>query len=291
MDENMIMADDKLEAELKVLRSKEKIFTTLIYITMVSIFLFAIIGIIPISLISLVLAIVFIAMTNDIRGKIQNLLNENIINAVLKEALGDTVEYRPWEKITPGSMMLPFPYSLENGSQHIKGVCNGMNIELGNITFLNEEEHQNQDGTYTAKVPQFKGQWLICDLGRELPCDVFISEVNKNDCKSMEGNVTSGNELFDNRFRVKADDPQTAHRILTPQMMEYISVMADKLGCPVYLSFLRSGKLNVAVKTEREIFEFGNGKADLEALRRKFISELHGVIDVIDMLHLKEINL
>ena len=47
----------------------------------------------------------------------------------------------------------------------------------------------------------------------------------------------------------------------------------------------------MGIKTEHEIFENGDGKADLEALRRRFISELHGVIDVIDMLHLKEINL
>ena len=291
MDEKKIMADDKLEAELKALRCKEKTFTILMFGSFAAFLVFALMGVVPMIVIGLVLFVVF--MCNSVRTqiKIQDLLNENVINVVLKEALGADVEYKPWEKIIPDKTMLPFPYCDENGSQHIKAVYNGMNIELGNITFFNKEEYQDQDGTSTKSVPQFKGQWLICSLGLELPCNVYISEVSKNDRISMEGNVKTGNERFDMHFRVKADDEQTAHRILTPQMMEYISIMADKIGCPVYLSFQRGGRLNVGIKTEHEIFENGDGKADLEALRRRFISELRGVIDVIDILHLKEINL
>ena len=289
MDEMKIMPDDKLKAELRSLNAKENVATKLMFISAAGIFLFAFLNLLPVTLICFLLTIVFMSKALKLRDKKKKLLSENVISVVLKGALGDDVDYRPWEKITPGSMMVPFSYCDEDGSQHIKAVYNGMNIELGNITLFNKEEvSDGEGGTDTKSVPQFIGQWLICNFGKELPCDVFISEISKDDRNSMTNNVTIDNRQFGKRFCVKADDPQAAYSILTPQMMKYISVMADKSGCPVYLSFLRSGKLHIAVKTGRELFELD--KADVEALRRKFLSELHGMLDIIDTLHPEEIN-
>ena len=107
-------------------------------------------------------------------------------------------------------------------------------------------------------------------------------------CFHLKSNVTVDNEQFSKRFCVRADNPQEAHCILTPQMMESILTMADKSGCTVYMSFLRDGKMHVAVKTERNFFELGKSNADVEELRQKFSGELRRFTDMIDTLHMED---
>ena len=96
------------------------------------------------------------------------------------------------------------------------------------------------------------------------------------------------NEQFDTRFCVRADDPQEAYYILTPHMMEYISTMADKSGGTVYLSFLRNGKMHVAVQSGRDFFELGKSNADVGGLRQKFLGELRWFTDIIDTLRVED---
>ena len=104
----------------------------------------------------------------------------------------------------------------------------------------------------------------------------------------MKSNVTMDNEQFSKRFCVRADVPQEAYYILTPHMMEYILTMEDKSGGTVYLSFLREGKMHVAVQTGRDFFEFGNNNANVEELRQKFLDELRWFTDVIDTLRAED---
>ena len=71
-------------------------------------------------------------------------------------------------------------------------------------------------------------------------------------------------------------------------MMEYILTMADKSGGTVYLSFQRDGKMHLAVKTGRSIFELGSSNADVAGLRQKCLGELRWFTDVIDTLRAED---
>ena len=96
------------------------------------------------------------------------------------------------------------------------------------------------------------------------------------------------NEQFDTRFCVRANNPQEAFYILTPHMMEYITAMADKSGGLVYMSFLRSGKMHVAVQTGHDFFELGKTNTDAETLRQKFLGELRWFTDIVDTLRVED---
>ncbi|MDY4115517.1 MAG: DUF3137 domain-containing protein, partial [Blautia sp.] len=134
----------------------------------------------------------------------------------------------------------------------------------------------------------FKGQWLTCDFGKELSGQVYISEWTKKDRRSMKSNVTMDNEQFSKRFCVRANNPQEAYYILTPNMMEYIISMADKSGGIVYISFLRNGKMHVAVKSGRDFFELGKSNANVEQLHQKFLDELRWFTDIVDTLRVED---
>ena len=269
--------------------AKEKIANVMIYGSGAAMILMFFLKKIPLAIFFLVVLLAGGYLWGKSAGVAKKLLSENVISGVLTEVLGDAVEYNPWGRINPGSMVFPFSYNCTDGSDHIKAVYNGLNIELGDIELIDETEYIDENGvSQKSRNTLFKGQWLTCDFGKELVGEVYISEWTQKDRRCMKSNVTMDNEQFSKRFCVRADNPQEAYYILTPHMMEYILAMADKSGGTVYLSFLRNGKLHVAVKTGRDFFELGKSNADVEGLRRKFLDELHWFTDMIDTLRVED---
>ena len=224
------------------------------------------------------------------RSRLKKLLSDDVISGVIKAVLGDAAEYNPWGKIKPGSMVLPISYNCTEGSDHIQAVYHGLNMELGDIELIDETEDTDIETGQTEKTrnTQFKGQWLTCDFGKELAGEVYLSERPPKNRRKLKSNITMDNEQFDKRFCVRADDPQEAYYLLTPHMMEYITAMADKSGGTVYLSFLRSGKLHVAVQTGRDFFELGKSNANVGELRQKFLGELRWFTDLVDTLRVED---
>ena len=291
MEENQALTNEQLESQLKSLRVKATITMILTYAAVMGIIImWFFMDNLVLGLVFLVIAMVFAYFSSKSSSTLKKLLSDNIISSVLKEALGDSVEYNPWGKLNPGSMAFPFDYNKVEGSDHIKAVYNGLNIELGDIELINEVETIDADGnTEKNSSTNFKGQWLICDFGKELSGEVRLSandkklrKQHKNDSVEME------NETFNNRFLVTANDAQEAYYILTPHMMEYILTMADKSGGEVYMSFQRDGKLHVAVKTGRDFFELGKSNAHVEGLRQKFLGELRWFTDMVDTLRVED---
>ena len=282
-------ANKEVGSQLQSLRSKATVAKILTYGSGAAAILCFITGLIPVAIVFIVLALVGGYQLEKNSSRLKKILSDNVISSVLKEALGDAVEYNPWGKINPGSMVFPFSYNCADGSDHIKAVYNGLNIELGDIELINETDNTDENGN-TQKNSQtcFKGQWLTCDFGKELSGQVYISEWTKKDRRSMKSNVTMDNEQFGKRFCVRADDPQEAYYILTPHMMEYIISIADKSGGTVYMSFLRDGKLHVAVQTGHDFFELGKSNANVEELRRKFLGELRWFTDIVDTLRVED---
>lgn len=284
-----MMTKEQLETEINSARTKEKIANVMIYGSGAAMILMFFLKKIPLAIFFLVVLLAGGYLWGKSAGVAKKLLSENVISGVLTEVLGDAVEYNPWGRINPGSMVFPFSYNCTDGSDHIKAVYNGLNIELGDIELIDETEYIDENGvSQKSRNTLFKGQWLTCDFGKELVGEVYISEWTPKDRRCMKSNVTMDNEQFSKRFCVRADNPQEAYYILTPHMMEYILAMADKSGGTVYLSFLRNGKLHVAVKTGRDFFELGKSNADVEGLRRKFLDELHWFTDMIDTLRVED---
>ena len=289
MEEKQTMTNKELESQLQSLQTKDLIFKILTYGCCAGLVISLVMGQLAIFFVLMIITMVFGTQWSKASGAIKKLLSDNIISGVLKEALGDAVEYNPWGTINPGSMVFPFSYNCTAGSDHIKVVYHGVNVELGDIELIDESEVTDEEGrTEKTRNTQFKGQWLTCDFGTELAGEVYISERTKKTRKSLKSDVSMDNEQFAKRFCVRANDPQEAYYILTPHMMEYITAMADKSGGTVYLSFLRNGKMHVAVQTGHDFFELGKTNTDVETLRQKFLDELRWFTDIVDTLRVED---
>ena len=284
------MTNQEVGSQLRSLRTKAKIAKVLASVSGAVGVLCVWIGLIPVAIFFFVVCVVagFRVETNN--SKLKKLLSDDVVSSVLKEALGDTVVYSPLGTINAGPMVFPFSYNCVEGSDHIKAVYHGLNIELGDISLIDESEFTDNETGQIEKqsLLYFKGQWLTCDFGKELAGEVYISERAKRKRRGMKSDVSMDNEQFDTRFCVRANNPQEAFYILTPHMMEYITAMADKSGGLVYMSFLRNGKMHVAVQTGRDFFELGKTNTNAETLRQKFLGELRWFTDIVDTLRVED---
>lgn len=290
MGQEQLVNTTDFESEVQSLRTQEKLYNILMYVCFAGLLFFGSKKIYIGAILCVVAAFFCAIRSNDAGGKIKQMLSDNIIKDVLKDALGDDVEYNPWGKIQPGSMVFPFSYNTTSGSDHIKANYNGLNIELGDIELQDEGETRDEETgvTTTDRHTWFKGQWLICDFGKKLSGQVYISQRTRKDGVPMKSNVKMDNEQFNKRFCIRADDPQEAYYILTPHMMEYILSISNSSGGTLYMSFLREGKMHIAVQTGRDFLELGKGKVETEKLREKFKSELHWFTDIIDTLRVED---
>ena len=284
------MTNKEVGSQLRSLRTKAKIAKVLTSVSGAVGVLCVWIGLIPVAIFFFVVCVVAGFRVEKNNSKVKQLLSDDVVSGVLKEALGDTVVYSPLGTINAGPMVFPFSYNCVEGSDHIKAVYHGLNIELGDISLINESEFTDNETGQTEKqsLLYFKGQWLTCDFGKELAGEVYISERAKKKRRGMKSDVSMDNEQFDTRFCVRANNPQEAFYILTPHMMEYITAMADKSGGLVYMSFLRNGKMHVAVQTGHDFFELGKTNTDAETLRQKFLGELRWFTDIVDTLRVED---
>ena len=289
MEEKQTMTNEQLEDEINSARRKDKISNLLISCAGVVLIPTFVLKIYPLAILAVVLLLLGASLYSNSQNRAKNLISDNVIGGVLKEVLEEDVEYNSSGRMQPTAMEFPFSYDCSDGSDHIKAVYNGVSVELGDVVLMTETEYEAENGEMaTRRDTVFRGQWLSWNLGRELTGRVYVSEWTKKDRRKMKSNVTTGNEQFDKRFCVKADHPDEAYYILTPNRMENIISMADKSGGTVYLSFLEDGQMNVAIQTGRDSFEPGNGNVNVEELRRKFLDELHWYTDILDMLHIEE---
>lgn len=292
MEEKQNMTSEQLEKMLSRHRRAATISKFITYAFALASILLLAANLTIIAIICLVLTFVFGFQFAKHNEALKKTLSSNVINEVLNEVF-ETVEYNPFGKIssiTSAGMVFPFHYDKIRGSDYIKTTYRGLNIELSDIELINAEENTDAEGNVDRSENRvFRGQWLICDFGKELSGEVHISGKSKKSYGvSINGNVKMENERFNKRFFVSAQNPEEAYYILTPHMMEYILSMSEKSGGTVYMSFLRGGKLHIAVQTGRDFFELGGGKVNIESLRDKFLTELHWFTSIIDELQLTD---
>ena len=126
------------------------------------------------------------------------------------------------------------------------------------------------------------------DLGRELSAQVSLFPRTGFQRLIRTDTIKTGNEVFDKHFTVRSDDGEKVFHILTPHMIEYILSAAEISGGKLYMSFLKEGKLHIAVESDCDFFEAGKGSIDADRLREKFTTQIRWFTDMIDELRLTD---
>ena len=129
----------------------------------------------------------------------------------------------------------------------------------------------------------YTGQWLLCELEREIPTWLTIWPRAGLDRLLSVKTVRTGNEDFDRRFCVSCGDEAAALRILMPDRAARILTLADSAFGKFAVNLNRDGRLYLAVDSGRGFFDVGKGNEDPAQLRRRFAGELSWFAGMIDV--------
>lgn len=181
---------------------------------------------------------------------------------------------------------LPLPrYTDCTGGEYVCGVYRGMEVELSSITLLESYEIQNEESNQweTRENVVYAGQWLVCCTGAAQPVDLMLAPRGKLDRIFRTKRMETGDEAFDKRFNVSADEDTAARRFLTQDRMERLIALADAAGGGLSVRLLRDGTLYLAVQSGHGFFDIGKGRESAELLRQRFTEELRCYTKLIDL--------
>ena len=222
MDErkNTTMSDEQLTQELKSHNSASKAAGIVMVIGII-LMIIGIIGFtIPLIVAGLLIAIIAGVIRNGRKSTIKKQLSDNLVKSALEDVF-DNVIYEPF-KAMPSSlvwesdMMLPVSFNTVEGSDHIKASYKGLDIEMGDVSLVDSGEIYNDETQMYEKVEStvFRGQWLVCDFGRELVSDVKLAARSRADRALKKASIKTENEEFNKRFTIVSDNEQEAFYIL-----------------------------------------------------------------------------
>lgn len=239
-----------------------------------------------------ILAAVGLGRNKKIHDGIKKLLSDHLMPPVLGEIF-DSARHDPFGRLSDSIVRgidLDFPTFNEiSGSDHIKGIYRGLEVEMSDLELVHRERRRVRVNgkwqTRETRTTVFKGQWMVCDFGKELAADLLLREKGLLDLS--RSTVETESEAFNKRFCIQSRDGHSVFYILTPHMMEYILSMDDK-GCgTTRMRFTREGKVHIAIHNNRDALQVKSADyGDLDRIREQFRRDIRYLTDLIDELRL-----
>ncbi len=242
-------------------------------------------------------AAVFAVMSANAGGKAKTLLANNITRDIFSEVFDECIYaagYRLPDELLREAALIS-NWDRASGSDLVSAKYKGHTINFSDIELEEEVECEDSDGnTSTSYETRFKGQWMILELGREVPAMLRLRENIERTGKiskkifgeriENKDDVKTENEAFNKRFQILTEDEHSAFYILTPHFMEFIMRADDAANTRTYLSFTQN-RVHIACYTGRDSFELQkNDGANLEAVRARMKSELRYITSIADEL-------
>lgn len=291
------LSDNELVAELSALNKKAGTAKTLAIVCVVAFLVLLGIRAWPLGIAAFIGAAVFGVLYSRSSNKAKTLLSNNITRDIMSEVFDEVIyaaNMRFPDETLREAALIP-NWDRANGSDLVAAKYKGHTINFCDIELEEEVQREDSDGnTSTSYVTKFKGQWLVCELGREVPAKLRLRENAERSGKlskkifgeriGNKSDVKTENEVFNERFQILTEDPHSAFYILTPHFMELILNADDTANTHTYLSFLEN-RVHILCHTGRDSFELQkNDGANLDMIRARMRGELNYITSVLDEL-------
>lgn len=249
------------------------------------------------AIFAIISAAICVALSLSKASRLKTLVSANVVRGALSEIM-KLESFSPGRHINSDTVKgteLIGHWNECTGSDFVKGKYRGSEISFSDITLTDVQRHTDSNGhTHETRTVRFKGQWLICRLGKNIAHPLRLRENRAKlfgkGYKKAKSTVETENVAFNEKFQIIADDPHTAFYILTPHFMEYINSADAVAQGKTYLCFA-GNYVHFAVGNDRDLFEIkaSPGKLrDIPALRARIRSEAALVTGIIDELMLNK---
>jgi hypothetical protein len=250
-----------------VLSSIPVLLTTILLICMTS---FNVVGVVCFILVPVLFLTGIHALSTA-----KKMFKVNIVHDILAGIIDDCV-YRPKQSISKKQIYntkLISGWNSFSGEDYIEGTYKGHRVAFSDIHL--ERVTTNSKGSHT-RTTIFQGNWLICELAKNLPAVMRLSEGRG------ESNVKTENIAFNNKYNIFTDNPHYMFYVLTPQFMEQ-SIAADEAAdARTYFCFAED-KVHVAIDSRHDTFEIRSTDISNPDLARERIREemayITGILD------------
>lgn len=242
------------------------------------------------NIVPVILGGVILALGQTIQRKTREQAGQQAFRAIAPDVVSAVFEN---VQIDPAAHLLnaedtniPLPgHSYCSGSGYIRGTYQGLTTELCTVKLTEVDAFQREESGQWEKNEHevYTGQWLLCELEREIPTWLTIWPRAGLDRLLSVKTVRTGNEDFDRRFCVSCGDEAAALRILMPDRAARILTLADSDFGKFAVNLNRDGRLYLAVHSGRGFFDVGKGNEDPAQLRRRFAGELSWFAGMIDV--------
>ena len=236
------------------------------------------------------------------KKELKSYMGETVVKPVLQEFI-ELESYEANEFMDPDLFddigILP-GHNRRNGSDLIRGRYGGHLLEMCDL----ELQQVTSTGKSTTVVTVFKGQLLSYELSKQINGYVEITKhtIGKaggflKRLKNWGTSVSRGrdfehveteNQLFNDTFDVRAEDPQTAFLVLTPQFMERLLQINE-----VYTTnFCFTPEwVYLAIKSNEDRFELQKDiqtEEDIMRLRENLREDIKATTSLLDVLRKNE---
>lgn len=253
-------------------------------------------GLIASVAVAFVLALTLFLMASKQVTELKNLMGSAVTLPILREVF-DVTNYTPNGHIGSKEVNdagLIDDWNRIDGSDLIEGTYKGIRIRFSDLLLERVEEYRDDDGQKKKRyITVFKGQWLICDFGKELAATLRLFERRSGTKWNSTHDVTKSsveteNIEFNKKFRILTADGHTAFYLLTPHFMERLMAADETAKASSFFCF-KDGKVHIALYSGRDSFELKGVKAgNIEDVRGKFRRDLKYMTDIMDVLLLND---
>lgn len=291
------ISDKELGVQLTALGKKAKLTKFIAIVFGIILMIGYNLGAWLVGTVALIIAVVSIIASLLTSLQAKTLLSDNITRDILMEVFDecnyDAKSRLPDELIIEAALVPNWDEAY--GSDLISGKYKGHNIKFSDIVLAEEKEKESDDGAaVTTSNVKFKGQWMVLELGREIPAKLRLREnIERSGTLSKKlfgerfknkSDVETENEEFNKRFQILTEDPHNAFYILTPHFMEFIIKADDAAKAETNLCFIEN-RVHIACHTGKDSFELKkNDGSDIDALRTRMKAELYYITSIVDEL-------
>lgn len=219
---------------------------------------------------------------------------DTFVKSSLEKVYTD-LEYKPEEGISRdviASTGMMYMGDIYHSDDYIKGRYKNILVEQADVHI--EEESTDSDGD-TTYYTLFKGKWMIFEFNKTFKANIQVREKGFNNAKIISlfakkeekyKKVEMEDQAFNKEFKVFAQDEHDAFYILTPQLMDKIRALNEKVNGKLLLCFV-DNKLHVGLHNNKDDFEPRIMKSiNEEDITKQIVEQIKIVTDFVDDLDL-----
>lgn len=179
-----------------------------------------------------------------------------------------------------------------HSNDYVSGKYKDINFIGADVRIEEERETYDSDGNRsTYYVDIFKGKWLIFDFNKPFKSDIqirqtFFPNARLNRALNFE-KIDLEDVIFNKKFNVYGYNAHEVFYILTPQMIEKIKVLEEKIDGQLLFCFIDS-KLYIGINNNVDSFEPRSVFFKLD--ENKILENINKEIELITMF-VDELNL